>query len=429
MITNSTLTNNSAVGGAAGPGATGGKGLGGAVFERDGSLTVLNATISGNTAAQGGRGVYLLGDGSTAAATLTNTIIGQSDTNVTDFVAATINSGSTNTSGAGNIIGSQTGFGGSIVTSSDPMLGTLSNNGGPTKTMALSTGSPAIGTGTAFTTVANGIAPTDTSITLSSTTGLSPNTLIDIDGEVMLVTSVSGTTLDVVRGYSGTTAGSASAGDGVYLYLDQAGNSIAGTPSDIGALQFAGTSPTGAPTISSINPTAGTLYGGTSVTITGTNLQNATSVNFGLPRNHCQRHGYCYRCHYHPRRGRLDTTVTTVGWDTSAISQPADQYTFTGTLPTYSDTLARYRTLTIAMEVPSANANLSFTLSNGNYIISGGSGQDFDDPAGAGSIGVRQNQLDHHPQFGRYLHHRHARHRDEHLHHHRQLTPAALPPA
>ena len=62
-----------------------------------------HATVSGNTAAQGGRGVYLLGDGSTAnaTATITNSIIGQSDTLVTDFVAGVTQSGTTTTSGAG----------------------------------------------------------------------------------------------------------------------------------------------------------------------------------------------------------------------------------------------------------------------------------------------------------------------------------------
>src|SRR5262249_31135142 len=40
------------------------------------------------------------------------------------------------------------GFAGTIVSSADPLLGTLQNNGGPTQTMALEPGSPPINAGT-----------------------------------------------------------------------------------------------------------------------------------------------------------------------------------------------------------------------------------------------------------------------------------------
>ena len=81
-LDNDTFTANSAIGGT---GPTDGQGLGGAIFADGGSLALLNDTISGNTAAQGGRGVYVGGVGATA--TINNTIIGQSDTGVSDFVA------------------------------------------------------------------------------------------------------------------------------------------------------------------------------------------------------------------------------------------------------------------------------------------------------------------------------------------------------
>ena len=56
FITNSTLANNSAIGGIQGVQAAGanGQGLGGAVFNLNGAVTVTDATIDGNTAAQGG---------------------------------------------------------------------------------------------------------------------------------------------------------------------------------------------------------------------------------------------------------------------------------------------------------------------------------------------------------------------------------------
>jgi hypothetical protein len=147
-VTNSTFTNNTATGGAAGNGgAAAGQGLGGVIFNRNGTLTIFNCTISGNTAAQGGRGVYNLGDGTTATATLNNTILGQADTTVSDFVGNAINSGANATSGVGNLIRTQTGFAGTIVSTADPQLGSLANNGGPTQTQAITTSSPAFNAG------------------------------------------------------------------------------------------------------------------------------------------------------------------------------------------------------------------------------------------------------------------------------------------
>jgi hypothetical protein len=153
-ITNSTLTGNTAQGGGGGYGLFGevggdnGQGLGGAVFSRNGSLTITNSTLSGNTADQGGRDVYLLGDGAAATATLNNSILGQANTAVSDFVAAAINRGTTSTSGSNNLIRTQSGFQGGIVSTADPLLAPLGSYGGPTQTMALLPGSPALDAGT-----------------------------------------------------------------------------------------------------------------------------------------------------------------------------------------------------------------------------------------------------------------------------------------
>ncbi len=156
-LDNDTFTANSAIGGTS-RAHSDGQGLGGAIFAESGSLALLNDTISGNTAAQGGRGVYLrgggasaiLGGGYIATATINNTIIGQSDTSVSDFVALTktvFNDGPALTSGVGNLIGTQTGFSGTIVSTANPLLAALADNGGPTETMALESASPAINTG------------------------------------------------------------------------------------------------------------------------------------------------------------------------------------------------------------------------------------------------------------------------------------------
>jgi hypothetical protein len=149
-ITDSTLAGNTASGG------TNGEGLGGAVFDRDGTLTITNSTLSGNTA-DGGRQVYAEGDGdhsggdpitaSAVTVTLNNSILAQSDTTVTDLVVDAINSGTETSGGTNNLIRTSTGFSGTGTITTDPLLGALADNGGPTRTMALQTGSPALDTG------------------------------------------------------------------------------------------------------------------------------------------------------------------------------------------------------------------------------------------------------------------------------------------
>jgi Bacterial Ig-like domain (group 3) len=163
-ITNSTITENTAIGGAGGTGkeldrgtfhGLPGKALGGGLFNHNGTITVTNCTFSGNTAADGGRGIFNLGDlgwnttaSITATATIQNTIIGQSDTAVEDFTGTTHGAGAVNaTGGTNNLIRTESGFFGSFSTA-DPRLGPLLNNGGLTETIMLLRGSPAIQAGT-----------------------------------------------------------------------------------------------------------------------------------------------------------------------------------------------------------------------------------------------------------------------------------------
>jgi hypothetical protein len=167
VITNSTFTGNTTSGGAGGTGPAGppgstfngtaGKGLGGGLFNHNGMITVTNSTFSANTAADGGRDVFNLGDsngnttptGTTATATINNSILGQSDTTGQDFTGTTNGStGANSTSGTNNLIRTQSGFAGSFSTD-DPglALAGLASNGGPTQTMALATGSKAIDAG------------------------------------------------------------------------------------------------------------------------------------------------------------------------------------------------------------------------------------------------------------------------------------------
>jgi len=139
---------------------------GGAGIINDGALlTVINSTISGNTisaGSQGGGGIF--NNGASAVATVTSTTISSNTAPSTSGGGILNNGGSVtlkntivanNTGGncVGTIVNGGTNLqfpgttcGGSI-TSADPLLQPLANNGGPTLTQALGGGSPAIDTG------------------------------------------------------------------------------------------------------------------------------------------------------------------------------------------------------------------------------------------------------------------------------------------
>ena len=155
-ITNSTLASNTAQGGVGGFGSgpnnqvskegTPGSGLGGAIFNRNGTVSIVNATLASNTAGQGG-GIFNLGDGGTGNVSLTNTILAYTAGGATDFQDKSINGGSVVYGGMNNLIHTNNDFTGGAITGQDPRLGPLGDYGGPTQTMALLPGSPAIGKG------------------------------------------------------------------------------------------------------------------------------------------------------------------------------------------------------------------------------------------------------------------------------------------
>jgi len=166
---NTTLSANTATGGTAGgSGASAGQGLGGAIFSLNGAADVINDTIASNTADQGGA-LYLIGyDASSAstvgAAALVNNILSgsanASSAGTSDLVVSkptTVADGTTNlASGVAsvpsqNIVGSTTTTGtvSGTPSTANPLLGALANNGGPGMyTMLPSAGSPALKAGT-----------------------------------------------------------------------------------------------------------------------------------------------------------------------------------------------------------------------------------------------------------------------------------------
>lgn len=132
-VTNTTLSGNSATGSTD-------QGGGGGLANDSGVVAVIAATFSTNTAGQGGG----IANG-TGSVTLANTIVAGNSASSAPDLFGRITSQNDNlfgtTSGATITLGS-----GDIVTAT-PLLGALGNNGGPTQTIPLLAGSPAIGAG------------------------------------------------------------------------------------------------------------------------------------------------------------------------------------------------------------------------------------------------------------------------------------------
>ena len=146
-ITNSTFAGNVVTGGegATFPDTTSGRdgrSRGGAIFSRDGVVELVHVTISGNTSAGGvGGGLWVYqDDASTLAVVITNSIIAGNGNRECGL------EGSVTGASKGNIIASNDEANpcAGVVSSDDPMLGALRDNDGPTPTMGLFRGSPAI---------------------------------------------------------------------------------------------------------------------------------------------------------------------------------------------------------------------------------------------------------------------------------------------
>src|SRR5262249_24875232 len=162
-----------------GPAGTAGGASGGGLSLAGGTVTLVNVTIARNSVASGGTGGGL--DVNSGTATLDNTIVAL-NTNRTgssapaDDIARTVAAASAfNLIGPGGAGGLTNGANGNHVGVANPGLGTLADNGGPTPTIALLPGSPAIGAGSASiagvtvpTTDQRGVARPSTSIDIGA---------------------------------------------------------------------------------------------------------------------------------------------------------------------------------------------------------------------------------------------------------------------
>jgi CSLREA domain-containing protein len=156
LVENSTFSGNSATGGSGmgGSGSSGGEAFGGAIYGDDGSLTLTNSTIAGNLATGGSGPSTVAGYAggvfpSAANASVKSTIIAKNIALNGPDVYGTFSSQGFNLIGKtdGSIsFTAATDKTGTIASPLDPKLDPngLQNNGGPTQTIALLFGSPAI---------------------------------------------------------------------------------------------------------------------------------------------------------------------------------------------------------------------------------------------------------------------------------------------
>jgi uncharacterized repeat protein (TIGR02543 family) len=132
-VINSTLSSNKAQ-------------LGGGIYNSEGTLTIINSTLSGNSAQSvvggTGGGIYNYSNGSV---NLANTLIANNtaQTSGAQCVGTIIDNGHNLDSGDTCGFSSTKGS----LSNTDPLLKPLADNGGPTQTMALLPGSPAINAG------------------------------------------------------------------------------------------------------------------------------------------------------------------------------------------------------------------------------------------------------------------------------------------
>jgi hypothetical protein len=145
VITNATLSGNSSQ---SGGGFLVVNSFGGATYSVNGSTSIRNSTVT-NNAAPAGRGVYVYVDNVTTV-DIQSSILGQSDTAIPKrdlIIAPAIENPPLTVTGSSNLIRSQNDYNFITISTDDPMLGPLANNGGATATHAITAESPVVNMG------------------------------------------------------------------------------------------------------------------------------------------------------------------------------------------------------------------------------------------------------------------------------------------
>jgi hypothetical protein len=135
-INTSTLTGNAALVASALPGR------GGGVANESGSVTLQYTTLADNSAAEGTQ-VYSFDSDGAPELSVNFSILSQSGTPTGPALVSV----SGTAAGLRNLIRGAIGFTGEIVSTADPLLAPLADNGGPTRTRALAFNSPAVDAG------------------------------------------------------------------------------------------------------------------------------------------------------------------------------------------------------------------------------------------------------------------------------------------
>ena len=185
-------------------------GIGGGISNSDG-LTVNNCTISGNLA-DGGSGGGIYQDDSSGSLTLDNSIVADntSDGSPSDILGPiTANSSLIGNSTGATIIGGD----GKNILDQDPLLGSLGDYGGPTQTIPLLPGSPAIDAGdnslipSGVTTDQRGYARiVNGTVDIGAIQKLSPTVTWSDPADITYGTALDSTQLDATADVEGTFA-------------------------------------------------------------------------------------------------------------------------------------------------------------------------------------------------------------------------------
>jgi hypothetical protein len=241
-------------------------GAGGGIHNNRGTLTLSNCTLSGNSA-ESGNGIFTFTDPSGGTMTLNNSIVANSPSGVSDVA----NDGTL--TGSHNLI--EDGSGGlSDTITGDPKLGSLASNGGPTQTMALLPGSPAIGGVPANT---SGTPSTDQRGFPRNTAAATDIGAFEVQPDFSI--SVSPLSLTVPPGSSGvatiSTAVSAKTAQAVAL-------SAAGLPAGVTASFSPASVTTGGSSTLSLAAAASAAAGTFTVTITGTAASGSHTTTLSL---------------------------------------------------------------------------------------------------------------------------------------------------
>ena len=148
------------------------------------------------------------------------------------------------------------------------------------------------------------------------------------------------------------------------------------------------------PTVTKVEPSEGPVAGGTSVTITGTNLTGATGVSFGSTAASFTVNSATQITASAPAgTGTVDVTVTTPG-GTSATNPPSDQYTYvaeptvTGLSPTSGPTVGGTKVTITGINLSGAIAVKFGSVAAKSFTVISGTSITAVSPAGTGIVNV-----------------------------------------